>query len=63
MPYSIIVDLSHREKIEEFPEFSMGDDEFEVDYIDKNEGPIDHDLLGMKVLLITIYLETMMFYL
>ena len=44
-PYSIIVDLSHREKIEEFPEFSLGDDEFEVDYIDKNEGPIEHDLL------------------
>ena len=44
-PYSIIVDLSHREKIEEFPEFSMGDDEFEVEYIDKNEGPIDYDLL------------------
>ena len=45
MPYSIIVDLSHREKIEEFPEFSLGDDEFEVEYIDKNEGPIDYDLL------------------
>ena len=44
-PYSVIVDLSHREKIEEFPEFSMGDDEFEVEYIDKNEGPIDYDLL------------------
>ena len=45
MTYSIIVDLSHREKIEEFPDFSLGDDEYEVEYIDKNEGPIDHDLL------------------
>ncbi len=45
MTYSIIVDLSHREKIEEFPDFSLGDDEFEVEYIDKNEGPIEYDLL------------------
>ena len=45
MPYSIIVDLSHREAIEEFPDFSLGDDEYEVEYIDKNEGPIDYDLL------------------
>ncbi|MBY9020023.1 MAG: hypothetical protein KGD67_03115 [Candidatus Lokiarchaeota archaeon] len=45
MPYSIIVDLSHKEQIEEFPDFSLGDDEYEVEYIDKNEGPIDYDLL------------------
>jgi hypothetical protein len=45
MPYSIIVDLSHKEQIEEFPDFSMGDDEFEVEYIDKNEGPIEYELL------------------
>ncbi|GAH66322.1 unnamed protein product, partial [marine sediment metagenome] len=40
MPYSIIVDLSHKEKLEEFPDFSLSEDELEVDYIDKNEGPI-----------------------
>ena len=45
MPYSIIVDLSHKEKIEEFPDFSLSEDELEVDYIDKNEGPIDFDTL------------------
>jgi len=45
MPYNIIVDLSHKEKIEEFPDFTLGDDDLEVDYIDKNEGPIDYDLL------------------
>ena len=45
MTYNIIVDLSHKEKIEEFPDFTLGDDDLEVDYIDKNEGPIDYDLL------------------
>ncbi len=45
MPYSILVDLSHKEKIEEFPDFSLSEDELEVDYIDKNEGPIDFDTL------------------
>ncbi|TFG26411.1 MAG: hypothetical protein EU532_09830 [Promethearchaeota archaeon] len=37
MSYKIIVDLSHNEQIEEFPEFSLGEDDFDVDYIDKNE--------------------------
>ena len=45
MSYKILVDLSHKEKIEEFPEFSLTEDEHEVDYIDKNEGPIDFDML------------------
>ncbi|MFX1326959.1 MAG: hypothetical protein ACFE91_02290 [Promethearchaeota archaeon] len=45
MSYRIIVDLSHKEKIEEFPEFSLGEDEYEIDYIDKNEGPIEFDML------------------
>ena len=45
MTYNIIVDLSHKEKIEEFPDFTLGDDDLEVEYIDKNEGPIDYDLL------------------
>ena len=39
------MDLSHRERIEEFPDFTLGDDDLEVEYIDKNEGPIDYDLL------------------
>jgi hypothetical protein len=45
MSYRIIVDLSHREKLEEFPEFSLGEDDYEVEYIDKNEGPIEFDML------------------
>ena len=45
MSYRIIVDLSHKEKLEEFPEFSLGEDDYEVDYIDKNEGLIEFDML------------------
>jgi hypothetical protein len=45
MSFRIIVDLSHKEKIEEFPEFSLGEDNYEVDYIDKNEGPIEFEKL------------------
>ena len=45
MSYRIIVDLSHKEKIEEFPEFSLGDDAYEIDYIDRNEGPIEFETL------------------
>ncbi len=45
MSYRIIVDLSHKEKIEEFPEFSLGEDAYEIDYIDKNEGPIEFEQL------------------
>lgn len=37
MVYKIIVDLSHNEKLEEFPEFSLGEDDYDVEYIDKNE--------------------------
>ena len=39
------MDLSHKESIEEFPDFTLGDDDLEVEYIDKNEGPINYDLL------------------
>ena len=45
MSYRILVDLSHREKVEEFPEFALGEDDYEVDYIDKNEGPIEFEML------------------
>jgi len=45
MPYSILVDLSHNEQLEEFPELVLDEEDFEVDYIDKNEGPIDFDML------------------
>ena len=44
MSYRIIVDLSHNELVE-FPEFTLGEDDYVVDYIDKNEGPIDFDKL------------------
>ncbi len=45
MSYSILVDLTHREKIEEFPEFVLDEEDYDIDYIDKNEGPIDFDIL------------------
>jgi hypothetical protein len=45
MTFRIIVDLSHKEKIEEFPEFSLREDDYEVEYIDKNEGPIEFETL------------------
>ena len=45
MSYNIIVDLSHKEKVEEFPEISLGEEDIDVDYIDKNEGPIEFDTL------------------
>jgi len=52
MSYRILVDLTKNEKAE-FPEFSLGEDLYEIDYLDKNEGPIefgkleDYDLLFM----------------
>ena len=45
MSYKIIVDLSHNEQMEEFPEFSLGEDNYDIEYIDKNEGPIDFEKL------------------
>ena len=45
MSYSIIVDLSHKEKVEEFPDISLGEEDLDIDYIDKNEGPIEFELL------------------
>ncbi|MFX1237529.1 MAG: hypothetical protein ACFFAS_05530 [Promethearchaeota archaeon] len=44
MSYKIIVDLSHAEKIE-FPEDALSEDDYSVDFIDKNEGPITFDVL------------------
>ena len=44
MTYKIIVDLSHNEQLEDFPEFSLGEDDYDVDYIDKNE-ELDFDFL------------------
>ncbi len=45
MTYKIIVDLSHNESIEEFPEFILGEDNYDVDFIDKNESPISFEKL------------------
>jgi hypothetical protein len=41
----ILIDLSHKEKVEEFPEFALGEEDYDIDYIDKNEGPIDFETL------------------
>ncbi|MFX1499191.1 MAG: hypothetical protein ACFFBH_16870 [Promethearchaeota archaeon] len=45
MSYNIIIDLSHKEKVEEFPEITLGEEDIEIDYIDKNEGPIDFETI------------------
>ena len=45
MTDNILIDLSHKEAVEEFPEFALGEEDYDIDYIDKNEGPIDFDLL------------------
>ena len=42
MSYRILIDLSHGQQIE-FPEFTLGEEHYELEYIDKNEGPIDFD--------------------
>jgi len=43
VPYKIIVDLSHSEQVE-FPELALSEDDYDVDYIDKNE-VLDFDAL------------------
>jgi hypothetical protein len=45
MSYNILIDLSHREAVEEFPEFALGEEDYDIDYIDKKEGPIDFETL------------------
>jgi len=45
MSDSILIDLSHRERVEEWPEFALGEEDYDIDYIDKNEGPIDFETL------------------
>ncbi len=50
MPYKILVDLSHNEQIEEFPEFSLGEDEYEIMYVDRNELLEDVDLEDFDIL-------------
>lgn len=45
MTDNILIDLSHKEAVEEFPEFALGEEDYDIDYIDKNEGPIDFDIL------------------
>lgn len=52
MPYRVVVDLSHNEQLEDFPEFSLGEDDYEVDYIDKNENLDDFDLDDYDILFI-----------
>ena len=42
MSYRILIDLSHGQQVE-FPEFTLGEEHYELEYIDKNEGPIDFD--------------------
>lgn len=50
MTHKILVDLSHNEKVEEFPEFSLGEDDYDIDYIDKNDEFIEIDLEDYDIL-------------
>ena len=52
MPYKIVVDLSHNEQLEDFPEFSLGEDDYDVEYIDKNDNFDDFDLEDYDILFI-----------
>lgn len=45
MSYKIVIDLSHNEQIEELPESFSEESDYEIAYIDKNEGPIDFSKL------------------
>ena len=42
MSYRILIDLSHGQQVE-FPEFTLGEEHYELEYIDKNEGPIEFE--------------------
>ena len=44
MTHRILVDLSHNEQVEEFPEFSLGEDDYDIEYIDKNDDFTEIDL-------------------
>ncbi len=52
MPYKVVVDLSHNEQLEDFPEFSLGEDNYDVEYIDKNDNFDDFDLEDYDILFI-----------
>ena len=52
MPYRVVVDLSHNEQLEDFPEFSLGEDDYDVEYIDKNDNFDDFDLEDYDILFI-----------
>jgi len=58
MPYKILVDLSHNEQVEEFPEFSLGEDDYDVEYIDKNDDLEDYELEDFDVLFLGNILHT-----
>ena len=51
-PLRVIVDLSHNEKLEDFPEFSLGEDDYDVDYVDKTDAFDDFDLEDYDLLFI-----------
>ncbi len=44
MVYKILMDLSHNEQIESFPD-AFSEDDFIVDFINKNEGPLTYEML------------------
>ncbi|MFO8019735.1 MAG: hypothetical protein R6U96_14005 [Promethearchaeia archaeon] len=53
MSYRLVADLSHSQRIEDFPDFELGESDYIVEYIEKSEGPLtfeqidDYDILFM----------------
>ncbi len=50
MSYKIIADLSHNEQVE-FPEFVLGEELYEVNYIEEEEGPITFEKIELHDIL------------
>lgn len=42
--YKILVDISHNEQVESFPD-AFNEDDFIIEFINKNEGPLTYDML------------------
>ncbi len=44
MIYKILIDISHNEQVESFPD-AFNEDDFIIEFINKNEGPLTYDML------------------
>jgi uncharacterized membrane protein len=58
MSYRILIDLSHNEQVEEFPEFSLEDEDLSIEYIDKNDVFEEFNLEDYDILFIGYILHS-----